>query len=248
MRTVSRPEIIGAIWPPPYTQSSPPKPDVEGAQSPPAAHRDDSLATNPSAGLVAEDHPPKRRRGGWGRAGVFAVAAWLAWLACPTAAFAQGIGVYSIAINDEVDALEKWINVVVAFDQTEEFRRAVRHHIDIGKTSNRNAHRRCVFLLPLEDTAEAPQSLTAYIDNRYAVFRKIVTDEIGKRGQDDCLGMPLDDQYPVREEQIGLRHIEKAFKKPVVSGLQQRLNRLRARKPASLAKEPGSQEESSKRD
>ena len=61
-------------------------PDAEGAPSPPAAHSDDSPATNPSAGLVAEDHPPKRRRGGWGRAGVFAVAAWLAW---PTAAFAQ---------------------------------------------------------------------------------------------------------------------------------------------------------------
>ena len=109
-RTISRPKIIGAISPPPYAQSSPPKPDVEGAQSPPAAHRDDSLAPNPSAGLVTEDHPPKRRRGGWGRAGVLAVVAWLAW---PTAAFAQGIGVYSIASNDVVDASEKWAGFTI---------------------------------------------------------------------------------------------------------------------------------------
>ena len=68
-------------------------PDAEGAQSPPAAHRDDSLATNPSAGLVAEDHPPTRRRGGWGRAGVVAGAACLAWLAWPNLAFAQDPGV-----------------------------------------------------------------------------------------------------------------------------------------------------------
>ena len=72
--------------------------DAEGAQSPPAAHSDDSLATNPSAGLVAEDHPPKRRRGGWGRAGVFAVAAWLAWLAWPTAAFAQ----LTLIVDDDI--------------------------------------------------------------------------------------------------------------------------------------------------
>ena len=110
MRTISRPKIIGAISPPPYAQSSPPKPDVEGAQSPPAAHRDDSLATNPSAGLVTESHPPSRRRGGWGRAGVLAVVACLAWLAWPTAAFAQvtAMAVDVIAGNGEVDALEKW--------------------------------------------------------------------------------------------------------------------------------------------
>ncbi len=75
-------------------------PDAEGAQSPPAAHRDDSLATNPSAGLVAEDHPPKRRRGGWGRAGVFAVAAWLAWLVWPTAAFAQAT--LTLSVDDDI--------------------------------------------------------------------------------------------------------------------------------------------------
>ncbi len=68
---------------------------VEGAQPPAAAHRDDSLATNPSAGLVAEDHPPKRRRGGWGRAGVFAVVGWLAW---PTAAFAQ----LTLIVDDDI--------------------------------------------------------------------------------------------------------------------------------------------------
>ena len=63
---------------------------VDGAQSPPAAHRDDSLVTNPSAGLVTESHPHSRRRGGWGRAGVFAVVACLAW---PNLAFAQDPGV-----------------------------------------------------------------------------------------------------------------------------------------------------------
>ena len=111
MRTISRPKIIGAISPPPYAQSSPPKPDVEGAQSPPAAHRDDSLATNPSAGLVTEDHPPTRRRGGWGRAGVFAVVACLAWLAWPTAAFAQATLTLrvadDIAGDDTINIAEK---------------------------------------------------------------------------------------------------------------------------------------------
>ena len=110
MRTISRPKIIGAISPPPYAQSSPPKPDAEASQSPPAAHRDDSLATNPSAGLVTEDHPSKRRRGGWGLAGVFAVVAWLAWLACPTAAFAltNTISISSVAGDNVVTASEKW--------------------------------------------------------------------------------------------------------------------------------------------
>ena len=87
-------------------------PDAEGAQSlPAAAHRDDSLATNPSAGLVAEDHPPKRRRGGWGRAGVFAVVACLAWLAWPTAAFAQATLTLTvdenIAGDDTINIAEK---------------------------------------------------------------------------------------------------------------------------------------------
>ena len=92
------------------SQSTLPRPDAEASQSPPAAHRDDSLATNPSAGLVTEDHPPKRSRGGWGRAGVFAVVACLAWLACPTAAFAQttSMSVDSITGDGTVDALEKW--------------------------------------------------------------------------------------------------------------------------------------------
>ena len=111
MRTISRPKIIGAISPPPYAQSSPPKPDVEGAQSPPAAHRDDSLATNPSAGLVTESHPPSRRRGGWGDAGVLAVVACLAWLAWPTAAFAQATLTLrvadDIAGDDTINIAEK---------------------------------------------------------------------------------------------------------------------------------------------
>ena len=109
MRTISRPKIIGAISPPPYAQSSPPKPDVEGAQSSPAAHRDDSLATNPSGGLITEDHPPKRRRGGSGRAGVFAGAACLAWLAWPNLVFAQNtVGMFPIGENDSVVAQAKW--------------------------------------------------------------------------------------------------------------------------------------------
>ena len=95
-------------------------PDAEGAQSPPAAHRDDSLATNPSAGLVAEDHPPKRRRGGWGRAGVFAVAAWLAWLVWPTAAFAQATLTLSvdddIADDDTINIAEKASGFTISGD------------------------------------------------------------------------------------------------------------------------------------
>ncbi len=79
-------------YPPPYAQSSPTMPDAAGAQSAPAAQRDDSLATNPQAGLVTESHPPTRRRGR-GRADVFAVVACLAGLAWPTAAFALGHGV-----------------------------------------------------------------------------------------------------------------------------------------------------------
>ena len=89
MRTISGAKIIGAISAPPYAQSSPPKPDVEASQSRSAAQTADSLATNPSAGLVTESDPPTRRRGGWWRAGIFAGAACLAWLAWPNLAFAQ---------------------------------------------------------------------------------------------------------------------------------------------------------------
>ncbi len=106
MRTISRPKIIGAISPPPYAQSSPPKPDVEGAQSSPAAHRDDSLATNPSGGLITEDHPPKRRRGGSGRAGVFAGAASLAWLAWPNLVFAQNTPGVTVSATDDLSVPE----------------------------------------------------------------------------------------------------------------------------------------------
>ncbi len=89
MRTISGAKIIGAISAPPYAQSSPPKPDVEVSQSRSAAQTDNSLATNPSAGLVTESDPPTRRRGGWWRTGIFAGAACLAWLAWPNLAFAQ---------------------------------------------------------------------------------------------------------------------------------------------------------------
>ncbi len=59
--------------------------------------------------------PPKHRRGGWGRAGVFAVVACLVWLACPTAAFAQQtVAITSIATDGEVDASEKWAGFVIA--------------------------------------------------------------------------------------------------------------------------------------
>ena len=79
MKTISRPKIIGAIPPPPYAQSSPPKPEVEGAQSPPAAHRDDSRAPKPRAGLVHQAHRFTCSRRGWWGAGIFAVVACLAW-------------------------------------------------------------------------------------------------------------------------------------------------------------------------
>ena len=74
-------------------------PDVEASQSRSAAQTDDSLATNPSAGLVTEGDPPTRRRGGWWRAGIFAGAACLAWLAWPTAAFAL-TNTLSISVDD----------------------------------------------------------------------------------------------------------------------------------------------------
>ena len=134
MRTISRPKIIGAISPPPYAQSSPPKPDVEGAQSPPAAHRNDSLATNRSAGPVTEDRPPTRRRGGWGRAGVFAVVACLAWLAWPTAAFAQATLTLrvadDIAGDDTINIAEKANGFPISGDTGAE--RGVTVEVTIG--------------------------------------------------------------------------------------------------------------------
>ncbi len=106
----SRPSVRAkdVSYPTPYVKSRPPIPNAAGAQSAPAAQGDDSLATNPSAGLVTESHPPTRRRRGWGCAGVFAVVACLAWIAWPTTTFAQAIGVYSVAIDDSVYASEKW--------------------------------------------------------------------------------------------------------------------------------------------
>ena len=100
-----RPAVLS--YPPRMSPPSRTTPDAEGAQSPPAAHRDDSLATNPPPPLVPEDHPPKRRRGDWGRAGVIACLAWLAW---PTAAFAQtaDMSVNPITGDGVVTALEKW--------------------------------------------------------------------------------------------------------------------------------------------
>ena len=60
------------------------------------------------AGLVSESHPPKRRRGGWGRAGVFTAVACLAWLAWPTAAFAvTDVTVNTVADDDIVNINEK---------------------------------------------------------------------------------------------------------------------------------------------
>ena len=61
---------------------------------------------------LSESDPPTRRRGGWWRAGIFAGAACLAWLAWPTAAFAHAqtntISISSVAGDNVVTASEKW--------------------------------------------------------------------------------------------------------------------------------------------
>ena len=54
-----------------------------------AARRDDSRAPKPPAGLVHQAHRFTCSRRGWWRAGIFAGAACLAWLAWPNLAFAQ---------------------------------------------------------------------------------------------------------------------------------------------------------------
>jgi hypothetical protein len=92
------------------SQSSRWRPDARGNQSASAVQREASRAPKPPAGLVPEDPPPKRRRGGWGLAGVFAVVACLVWLAWPTAAFAQTntLSIVSVAGDNEVTASEKW--------------------------------------------------------------------------------------------------------------------------------------------
>ena len=54
-----------------------------------AARRDDSRARKPPAGLVHQAHRFTCSRRGWWRAGIFAGAACLAWLAWPNLAFAQ---------------------------------------------------------------------------------------------------------------------------------------------------------------
>ena len=58
-----------------------------------AARRDDSRAPKPPAGLVHQAHRFTCSRRGWWRAGIFAGAACLAWLAWPNLAFAQAPGV-----------------------------------------------------------------------------------------------------------------------------------------------------------
>ena len=58
-----------------------------------AARRDDFRAPKPPAGLVHQAHRFTCSRRGWWRAGIFAGAACLAWLAWPNLAFAQPPGV-----------------------------------------------------------------------------------------------------------------------------------------------------------
>ena len=109
-RSKSQVRAAALPYPSPMSQSSRWRPDAKGSQPASAIQREASRAPKPPAGLVTEDHPPKRRRGGWGLAGVFAVVACLAWLACPTAAFAQpSMVIFPIAGPDNtVQALEKW--------------------------------------------------------------------------------------------------------------------------------------------
>ena len=91
-------------YPPPISQSSRWRPDAKGSRST-STVESGSLATNPSAGLVTESHPPTRRRRGLVR--MFAAVACLVLLACPTAAFAQEVEITSIATDNRVNASEK---------------------------------------------------------------------------------------------------------------------------------------------
>ena len=91
-------------YPPPISQSSRWRPDAKGSRST-STVESGSLATNPSAGLVTESHPPTRRRRGL--VCMFAAVACLVLLACPTAAFAQEVEITSIATDNRVNASEK---------------------------------------------------------------------------------------------------------------------------------------------
>ena len=110
-RSKSQVRAAALPYPSPMSQSSRWRPDAKGSQPASAIQREASRAPKPPAGLVTEDHPSKRRRGGWGLAGVFAVVACLVWLAWPTAVFAQTTAMSIDPItgpDGTVDALEKW--------------------------------------------------------------------------------------------------------------------------------------------
>ncbi len=91
----SKSQVRAAVlsYPPPIRQSSRWRPDAKGSQSASAAQGEGSRAPKPPAGLVHQAHRFACSRRGWCRAGIFAGAACLAWLAWPNLAFALGPGV-----------------------------------------------------------------------------------------------------------------------------------------------------------
>ena len=104
----------------------------------------------------------------------------------------------------------------VALDETKDFRRAIGHHVHVGDAGHRNSDHRTVPSFALEYPAEPAKAPAAYIDDGNTVLRQVAAGQLRKHGQNDSLGVALDDQHPVREEQVRLGDIKKALKKSIV--------------------------------
>ena len=64
------------------------------------ARRESTPMANLAAGLIPAGDLPKRRLRGWLKAAILAAASCAAWLACPTTAFAQTVGINSPTVNE----------------------------------------------------------------------------------------------------------------------------------------------------